>query len=123
MQKSQLFSFLIVAGITLVMLAMLIIVLQGPANYQRAEFLGLIEVSFSQLLRFIGLSLLLFSIVSLVMAGPNAIELKNYAKWIILIIASMLIMNPAWYLVFGVVIILATLIIIEYLKSNCKPSE
>ena len=122
MQKSHLVPFLIVAAITLVILVILTIALHDSSTFQRGEFLNLIEVSFAWVLRFSGLSLLIFSIISLLISGAMLSEKNSYAKWFALIILSLLIMHPAWYLAFGVVIILITLIVIDYLKGISKTS-
>ena len=123
MQKSQLARFLIIAAITLGIIVIAIIVLNETMDFQRAQFMSSVEVSIAWIIRFAGLSLLVFSVISLVIAGINTIELKNFTKWAILIMLAMLIMHPAWYLVFGAAIILATLIVVEYLKSNKTSSE
>lgn len=123
MQDSKLARFLAVAAVTLVTLIIVVLIVNAPMDFQRAQFTSYIEISFTWILRFTGLSLLIFSIVSFLMSGSNFAEIKNFSKWAILILLSILIMHPAWYLIFGVVIILVTLIIIEFLNSSKKSIE
>ena len=123
MQNNQLSRFLIISLITLAVLVVVILLLNEQVDFKRSQFMNFCELSFAWVLRFVGLSLLVYSIISLVMAGTASFETKNFVKWIALIMLSMLIMHPAWYFAIALAIIMVTMIVIEYLKSSSKSAD
>ena len=124
MHNNQILRMLIVAGIAFIILILGAIFLsEQQQTFQKAEFSNYLEISSVLVLRFIGLVLIIFSIISMVMTGSSFSEAKNLTKWIVLILLGLLIINITWSLAFGIAIILAVLIITDYLGDHKKSSD
>ena len=123
MQNNQIVRFLLTALVTFFVIFILLVVLLPQATFKSPNYLGFFEISLSWILRFTGLSLIIFSIISLILAGSALTEAKNLAKWIALIMLGLLLINPTWSLAFGIAIILVALVIIEYLGDHGKSSD
>ena len=123
MQNNQIVRFLLTALVTFFVIFILLVVLLPQATFKSPNYSGFFEISLSWILRFTGLSLIIFSIISLILAGSALTEAKNLAKWIALIMLGLLLINPTWSLAFGIAIILVALVIIEYLGDHGKSSD
>ena len=121
MQNSQILRMIIVAGITFFVLFLIALFIGEQPTHQKAELSTLFEISLSWVLRFSGLGLTIFSIISLIMSASN--DTKNFAKWSALIMLGVLIINTTWSLAFGIAIIFTALIITDYLGIHKKSSD
>ncbi len=120
MQKSQLGRFLLIAMITFFIIFILSVVLLPQTNFRRYDYSAFFEISLTWILRFTGLSLIIFSVISLIIDGSALTEVTNLAKWITLIMLGILIIEATWSLAFGITIILVALIVLSYLKDGVK---
>ncbi len=115
MQKSQVGDFLIAAVIVFVLLIVLSLFL---ALTLRADAPSFLEMAINLLLRLIGLTTVVFSLMKLLTEGLVSFELEKFSKWIVLVLLGLLIIQPKGFLSLG----LASLLIAMLIVARLKPS-
>lgn len=117
MQQSQVGRYLITALIVLVILILFALLLALGMPVGASAFL---EMAWNWLLRLVGLTTVVFSIIALLITGPAALEPERFSKWIILALLGLLIIHLKWFLTLGLVGLLITIIIVTYLRKGIE---
>jgi hypothetical protein len=117
MQQSQVGRYLITALIVLVILILLALLLALGLPVGASAFL---EMAWNWLLRLVGLTTVVFSIIALLAAGPASLELERFSKWIVLALLGLLIIQLKWFLTLGLVGLLITIMVVTYLRKEME---
>ena len=117
MQKSQVGQFFLTAVIVFVVLAILALCLALTLPIGGSAFL---EMAWNWLLRLVGLTTVVFSVISLLVAGPTSLEPERFSKWIVLALLGLLTIQLKWFLALGLVGLLITMIVVTYLRKETE---
>jgi len=120
MQKNQVGNFLLAAVIVFVLLIVLALFIALTLQIGGSAFL---EMAWSWLLRLLGLTIVVFSLISLLTEGLVSLELEKFSKWIALVLLGLLIVHLRWFLAVGLVSLLITIMIVTFLKSSGGVAE
>ena len=120
MQKNQVGNFLLAAVIVFVLLIVLALFIALTLQIGGSAFL---EMAWSWLLRLLGLTIVVFSLISLLTEGLVSLEPEKFSKWIALVLLGLLIVHLRWFLAVGLVGLLITIMIVTFLKSSGGVAE
>ena len=115
MQKSQVGRFLITALIVFVVLILLALFLAVSLQIGAPAFL---EMAWSWLLRLVGLTTVVFSVIALLAAGPASLAPERFSKWIALALLGLLMIQQSWFLAIGLVGLLIAMMVMACLRSS-----
>jgi len=115
MQKSQAGRFIITAVVVLVVLILLafLLALGLPVGAS-----GLIEMAWSWLLRLVGLTTVVFSVITLLAAGPASLEPERFSKWIAIALLGLLIIKQSWFMAIGLVGLLIAMMVVTCMRRS-----
>ncbi|MBN2182802.1 MAG: hypothetical protein JW715_12900 [Sedimentisphaerales bacterium] len=120
MQKSQVGRFLITASIVFVLLIVLSLFLALALQIKASAFF---EIAWSWFLRLLGLTTIVFSVISLMAAGPLTLEPEKISKLIGLVLLGLLIIRVNWSLAIGLAGILIAMMVVACLRRSREIAE
>ncbi len=115
MQKSQVGRYLLTAIIVLVLWILLALFLALALQIRASAFL---EMAWSWILRLVGLTTIVFSVIALMEAGPASLSTERFSRWIVLALLGLLIVQLSWFLVLGLVGLLIAMMVVTCLKHS-----
>ena len=120
MQKSQVGRYLITAIIVFVILILLALMLAAALPVHASAFL---EMAWSWLLRLVGLTTVVFSVIAIMAAGLASLTPENFSKGIALALLGLLIIQQSWFLAIGLVCLLIAMMVVTCLKRQSAVTE
>lgn len=115
MQKSQVGRFIVTAIIVFVILSVFALFLAAALRVGAPAFL---DMAWNWVLRLVGLTMVIYSIIALLAAGPVSLAPERFSKWIALTLLGLFIIQQSWFLALGLASLLIAMMIITYLKDS-----
>lgn len=115
MQKSQVGQFFIVAVVVFVSLIVLALFLALTMQIGSTAFL---EMAWNWLLRLVGLTTVIFGLISFLTAGPMSLSPERFSRWIAIILLGLLIVHLNWALALSLAGLLIAMMVISCLRRS-----
>jgi len=90
---------------------------------QSSQQVAFVEMAWNWFTRVVGMGTVVVGIMLMLFEGVKNLSWQGIAKYVVLILIGLLVVNYSWAIVLGIVVSLALLAVSDLLKKNVNPES